>query len=467
MKKLITGLLTLLCLFCFVACKDTNVNDGSGNGTGGENTPAVKELTSIVLDETNVQKSFYLGDEFNSNGLKVVANYSDNTTIDLTKDCVIDSSDFNNEYVGVYTIDVYYQTDAMFKRLSYEVEVKEIIPELTVKYVVGLDLVSPEKTEYNATEKLDLTGMVVKAVYSDNSTKELTNTEYTLSEVDMNTPNEHAEVVVSYSETYTLGERSQKLTVKNSIVIKISDVLQGIEVNPNGLTEATQYEEIDISGWTITGKYLSGIDREIDNSLVTIEYDKNQVGQQNLVVSYTENNITKTAQVTINVNESTSTVSEKLFFTADDLAVGSYTANTTWTDSLGTSSIITIVSSGSKTVSVDANNKTADDGTSFTQRLKLGGSPDDNTRQVVLDLASYAGKQVTITVYCLSSSSTADRKLGVWLNEYVKDQEIATYEAPGSGVKAQSLVVDGGSTYVLGSPSGGVNIYGIRISVAS
>ena len=466
MKKLITGLLTLLCLFCFVACKDTNVNDGSGNGTGGEDTP-VKELTSIVLDETNVQKSFYLGDEFNSNGLKVVANYSDNTTIDLTKDCVIDSSDFNNEYVGVYTIDVYYQTDAMFKRLSYEVEVKEIIPELTVKYVVGLDLVSPEKTEYNATEKLDLTGMVVKAVYSDNSTKELTNTEYTLSEVDMNTPNEHAEVVVSYSETYTLGERSQKLTVKNSIVIKISDVLQGIEVNPNGLTEATQYEEIDISGWTITGKYLSGIDREIDNSLVTIEYDKNQVGQQNLVVSYTENNITKTAQVTINVNESTSTVSEKLFFTADDLAVGSYTANTTWTDSLGTSSIITIVSSGSKTVSVDANNKTADDGTSFTQRLKLGGSPDDNTRQVVLDLASYAGKQVTITVYCLSSSSTADRKLGVWLNEYVKDQEIATYEAPGSGVKAQSLVVDGGSTYVLGSPSGGVNIYGIRISVAS
>lgn len=466
MKKLITGLLTLLCLFCFVACKDTNVNDGSGNGTGGENTP-VKELTSIVLDETNVQKSFYLGDEFNSNGLKVVANYSDNTTIDLTKDCVIDSSDFNNEYVGVYTIDVYYQTDAMFKRLSYEVEVKEIIPELTVKYVVGLDLVSPEKTEYNATEKLDLTGMVVKAVYSDNSTKELTNTEYTLSEVDMNTPNEHAEVVVSYSETYTLGEREQKLTVKNSIVIKISDVLQGIEVNPNGLTEATQYEEIDISGWTITGKYLSGIDREIDNSLVTIEYDKNQVGQQNLVVSYTENNITKTAQVTINVNESTSTVSEKLFFTADDLAVGSYTANTTWTDSLGTSSIITIVAASDGKVDVDGNNKTADDGTTFTQRLKLGGSAKDNARHVVLDLASYAGKQVTITVYCLSSSSTADRKLGVWLNEYVKDQEIATYEAPGSGVKSQSLVVDGGSTYVLGSLSGGVNIYGIRISVAS
>lgn len=465
MKKLITGLLTLLCLLCFVACKDTNVNDGSGNDTGGENTPD-KELTSIVLDETNVQKSFYLGDEFNSNGLKVVANYSDNTTIDLTKDCVIDSSDFNNEYVGVYTIDVYYQTDAMFKRLSYEVEVKEIIPELTVKYVVGLDLVSPEKTEYNATEKLDLTGMVVKAVYSDNSTKELTNTEYTLSEVDMNTPNEHAEIVVSYSETYTLGERSQKLTVKNSIVIKISDVLQGIEVNPNGLTEATQYEEIDISGWTITGKYLSGIDREIDNSLVTIEYDKNQVGQQNLVVSYTENNITKTAQVTINVNESTSTVSEELFFTADDLTTGSYTANTTWTDSLGTSSIITIVSSGSKTVSVDGNKKTADDGTTFTQRLKLGGAAEDNTRQVAIDLASYAGKQVTITVYCLSSSSGSERTLNLWLNEF-DGQKIGTYAAPGSGVNAQSLVVDGGSTYVLGSESGGINIYGIRISVAS
>ncbi len=466
MKKLITGLLTLLCLFCFVACKDTNVNDGSGNGTGGEETP-VKELTSIVLDETNVQKSFYIGDEFNSNGLKVVANYSDNTTIDLTKDCVIDSSDFNNEYVGVYTIDVYYQTDAMFKRLSYEVEVKEIIPELTVKYVVGLDLVSPEKTEYNATEKLDLTGMVVKAVYSDNSTKELTNTEYTLSEVDMNTPNEHAEVVVSYSETYTLGERSQKLTVKNSIVIKISDVLQGIEVNPNGLTEATQYEEIDISGWTITGKYLSGIDRKIDNSLVTIEYDKNQVGQQNLVVSYTENNITKTAQVTINVNESTSTVSEELFFTADDLTTGSYTANTTWTDSLGTSSIITIVAASDGKVAVDGNKKTADDdGTTFTQRLKLGGSAKENTNNVVLDLASYAGKQVTITVYCLSGSSSADRKLTLWLSE-VKGQEIGTYAAPGSGVKAQSLVVDGGNTYVLGSPSSGVNIYGIRISVAS
>ena len=456
MKKLITGLLTLLCLFCFVACKDTNVNDGSGNGNGGEETP-VKELTSIVLDETNVQKSFYIGDEFNSSGLKVVANYSDNTTIDLTKDCVVDSSNFNNEYVGVYTIDVYYSTDTMFKHLSYDVEVKEIIPELTVKYVVGLDLVSPTKIEYNATEKLDLTGMVVKAVYSDNSTKELTNTEYTLSEVDMNTPNEHAEVVVSYSETYTLGERSQTLTVKNSIVIKISDVLQGIEVNPNGLTEATQYEEIDISGWTITGKYLSDIDRVIDNSLVSIEYDKNQVGQQNLVVS---------AQVTINVNESTATVSEELFFTADDLTTGSYTANATWTDSLGTSNIITIVAASDGKVVVDGNKKTADDGTTFTQRLKLGGSAKENTNNVVLDLASYAGKQVTITVYCLSGSSSEDRKLTLWLNE-VKGQEMGTYAAPGSGVNAQSLVVAGGSTYVLGSPSSGVNVYGIRISVAS
>ena len=61
---------------------------------------------------------------------------------------------------------------------------------------------APNKVEYVPGEQLDLTGLVVKAVYSDEHTEDVPSGEYTTSDVDMLTEGEK-EVVVTYQEKTT------------------------------------------------------------------------------------------------------------------------------------------------------------------------------------------------------------------------------------------------------------------------
>lgn len=464
MKKILLSFLSLLCIGSLAACKDnSNPEDNNTN-----NEDPNKTIESIVLDDSAVSKSFYLGDEFNSNGLKVLINYSDDSTLDVTGDCQVDSSNFDSNFVGDYVINVYYSTDTIFKQMEYSVEVKEIIPELTTKYVVGLELTEPTKTEYLATEELDLTGLAAKAIYSDGSTKDLTSQDYQVdtSKIDMNIPNDYYEVVVSYSETYQLNGHSQTLTVKNGVYVTVSDVLESISVNTNDLNVVEQYKDIDISGWTITATYVSELSRPVDNSLVTITYDKNTVGEQTAVVTYVENNVTATADVTIVVEKSDEEALEEVFFTADSLATGSNEANFVWMDSTGAYKIDVLAASGKK-VDIDANKKTADDGTSFTQRLKLGGSGSATARALVLDLSMYADKQVKITVYCMSSTGSEDRQLDIYQDAFKNGTALGSFTALGASLSMTTITVDGGNVYALGSPSKGVNVYGIRISVVA
>lgn len=135
-------------------------------------------------------------------------------------------------------------------------------------------------------------------------------------------------------------------------------------------------------------------------------------------------------------------------------------------DSTGAYKIDVLATSG-KNVDIDANKKTADDGTSFTQRLKLGGSGSATARSLVLDLSMYADKQVQITVYCMSSSSGSNRFLDIYQDAFKNGTALGSFEALGASLSMTTITVDGGNVYALGSPSSGVNVYGIRISVVA
>ena len=111
--------------------------------------------------------------------------------------------------------------------------------------------------------------------------------------------------------------------------------------------------------------------------------------------------------------------------------------------------------------------KTADDGTSFTQRLKLGGSGSATARALVLDLSMYADKQVKITVYCMSSTGSEDRQLDIYQDAFKNGTALGSFTALGASLSMTTITVDGGNVYALGSPSSGVNVYGIRISVVA
>ena len=123
-------------------------------------------------------------------GLVVTAHYSTGDEATVTG---YEVSGFDSSTAGEKTITVTYQG----KTAAFKVTVKE-----TEKPVVTLESITisgPNKTEYKIGDKLDLTGLVVIAHYSDGSYQEVT--DYEVSGFDS----------VSYTHLpFWIGNKQQK-----------------------------------------------------------------------------------------------------------------------------------------------------------------------------------------------------------------------------------------------------------------
>lgn len=121
----------------------------------------------------------------------------------------------------------------------------------------------------------------------------------------------------------------------------------------------------------------------------------------------------------------------------------------------------TVTATSDKTVVIETHNKTADDGESFTKRLKLGGSGTAEYRSIHF---STSGEAV-VTVYAMSaSSSSADRKL----NLYKLDGTlVASVNALGSALIKNTIEITEAGGYYFVSPDSGVNVYYISVQEGS
>ena len=123
---------------------------------------------------------------------------------------------------------------------------------------------------------------------------------------------------------------------------------------------------------------------------------------------------------------------------------------------------LTIFANSEKTVTIDSNNKSLD-GMDFTSRLKLGGSGqfDESGQPLGRVLAFDVTGNTTITIMCMSSSSSSDRELVVATGD--KDTELARMPAMGTELtKGVYNYVGGATTVYLYSPSSGVNVYYVK-----
>jgi hypothetical protein len=113
-------------------------------------------------------------------------------------------------------------------------------------------------------------------------------------------------------------------------------------------------------------------------------------------------------------------------------------------------------------VAVDANPKTIGTFT-FSYRLKLGGSGTftDPTTPATRVLAFSVAGNTTITVYGMSSSSTADRTLVIAAGN--QTTEVGRFSALGASIgTADFNYVGGPTTIFLFSTSSGINLYYIK-----
>ena len=160
-------------------------------------------LIGISVEQEPYDMEYMVGESLDLTGIKVVADYADGTTADVTSSCTYSPA---NGYTFVSDsegeINISYTEDGITKTTSITVLV-EPVPVFT-----GISVTTPPtKTEYHYGETLDYTGIVVEGMWSDGRTEIVTpDCTYSPNDGDTVFANTSGTVVVSYTRdgvTYT------------------------------------------------------------------------------------------------------------------------------------------------------------------------------------------------------------------------------------------------------------------------
>lgn len=168
------------------------------------------------------------------------------------------------------------------------------------KIPTGIEVTTPPtKTSYKAGEKINLSGMVVKANFSDGSSQDIT-----------------SQCTFSPSAGTTVYEDTTKINVtwvwdkvnityQTSQAITVTRVLSSIAITTQPTKRNyTKGETLNLSGMVVKATFNSG------NSAVVTSYTTSPangstlstIGTVTVTASYTENDITKTANTTVTVS---------------------------------------------------------------------------------------------------------------------------------------------------------------------
>ena len=151
------------------------------------------------------------------------------------------------------------ELDKKSNRGVYSIEIQRA--DLDVKSIEITK--QPVKTEYIEGQKIDTTGMIVTATYSDNTTSEIRGYEIDLKD-ELEISNE--KVIVTY------GEKSAEfaITVKENTVTKVEITKQPTK------TEYIEGQNFEATGMIVKATYLDGTEKEITD--YTIE-NGNKLGK--------------------------------------------------------------------------------------------------------------------------------------------------------------------------------------------
>jgi hypothetical protein len=254
-------------------------------------TVTARTLTGIAITSQPAKKSYVEGQAFDKTGMTVTASYGDGSSKPVTDYLVVIGTNGSSSFsLGDTAVIVGYTEDGGSTYSTAEVTgitvAARALTGLTVK-------AQPAKTAYKTGEKFEKTGMTVEAVYNGGIlTKPVT--AYTVDKTGALTAADN-KITVSYTE----GDVTRTADVAITVTAR---TLTGITVTAlPGKTVYTAGEYFDRLGAVITAHYSDSPDATV------IAYTVDKTGaltaaDTTVTVSYTENGVTKTAQITITVN---------------------------------------------------------------------------------------------------------------------------------------------------------------------
>lgn len=146
MKIILIGILSCFTFFNVLGCS---------SGSSSDNPQPV--ITKIVIDTDGVKNNYFQSERLNLKNLKVVAVYSDNSSMPVTDYTTIPENNSSFDSAGEIDVLISY---ADFTK-SFRINVEPIS-------VTGISINSDNvKKNYHISESLDLTGLIVKKNCND------------------------------------------------------------------------------------------------------------------------------------------------------------------------------------------------------------------------------------------------------------------------------------------------------------
>lgn len=214
-------------------------------------------LTGIYIKSKPEKTKYHEGDMLSLEGIEVMAKYSDGTEKTVTDFTIDGYEPTAGEHEVVVT---YMEKTAKFTVTVSEKQLKKI--EITAQ---------PEKTVYKQGEELDTTGMVVEAVYDNDSREEIT--DYSVGELDSTAGTKTIQVEYKSFKAYFVVEVTEKQMTKLAIT---------------RLPDKTEYvlgQQLDLTGMIVYAYFDNGS----KNQVTAYSFDgfNPQIeGEQTITIAY-------------------------------------------------------------------------------------------------------------------------------------------------------------------------------------
>lgn len=322
--------------------KDTNVSvTGYNQQILGEQVLIVKykektttfkvkvknDLVKIEIEDKPNKTIYFIGENFEKEGMKVIATYEDNTKKEITTYDIVGGGNLTLEISNVI---IKYNENEISKTVEQKIKVLDKSKEQLI--IEGQEEAKTEETQilkvllYSQQKIFSLSGIIQKNEYITNmkfieqngwkikynsvtgefdlektggvQTEEILNIEITTSDKEGK-----GEITLTNIKMMTEDAEMIKFDdVQNSIQIQKPVILTGIKIikNPDKLVY-TVGEEFDKQGMEILAEYSNGTSKKITNYTYSPS-ESLKINDNKIVISYAEEGITQKVELEIKVN---------------------------------------------------------------------------------------------------------------------------------------------------------------------
>lgn len=263
--------------------QDTNSYTNGQSFTATLDVTLLNKITGITITAPTTNK-YNHGDSLNLAGGEIELTYADGTTrtepITSAKITEVDGSTLNmspnaSEYGADYTLSktlkIEYTKDGITGTVNYPITI--------VNDVKSIDIhTTPTKVSYNVNETLDVTDGEIKVTRATGTPEIIPMTNQMVTNFDSTKENTALKLNVEYTEN--------GVTKTTDYTVSVKDSVKKITLNTTPKTDYKYNDEIDVSTGVITVESGSGTkDIQVTESMIT-GYDKTQLGEQEITITY-------------------------------------------------------------------------------------------------------------------------------------------------------------------------------------